>query len=37
MKVLAVTASNTWGLSLLVLLLGYGLIDVDCVWGAETR
>ena len=28
MKVLAVTASNTWGLVLLVLLLGYGLIDV---------
>jgi len=28
MKVLAITASNTWGLSLLVLLLGYGLVEV---------
>jgi len=27
-KVLAITASNTWGLSLLVLLLGYGLVEV---------
>ena len=28
LKVLAVTASNTWGLTLLVLLLGHGLVDV---------
>ena len=28
LKVLAITASNTWGLSLLVLLLGYGLVEV---------
>jgi len=28
LKVLAITASNTWGLFLLVLLLGYGLVDV---------
>jgi len=39
MKVLAVTASNTWGLSLLVLLLGYGLIDVpsSCWHSARLR
>jgi len=39
MKVLAVTASNTWGLSLLVLLLGYGLIDVprSCWHNARLR
>lgn len=28
LKVLAITASNTWGLTLLVLLLGYGLVEV---------
>ncbi len=28
MKVIGITASNTWGLFLLVLLLGYGLVDV---------
>lgn len=28
LKVLAATASNTWGLFLLVLLLGYGLVEV---------
>ena len=28
LKVLAITASNTWGLFLLVLLLGYGLVEV---------
>lgn len=28
LKVLAITASNTWGLFLLVLLLGYGLMEV---------
>jgi LMBR1-like membrane protein len=28
LKVLAITASNTWGLTLLVLLLGHGLVDV---------
>ena len=39
LKVLAVTASNTWGLSLLVLLLGYGLIDVprSCWHSARLR
>ena len=31
LKVLAITASNTWGLSLLVLLLGYGLVEVPRV------
>ncbi|XP_064624618.1 G-protein coupled receptor-associated protein LMBRD2-like isoform X2 [Lineus longissimus] len=28
LKVIGITASNTWGLCLLVLLLGYGLVDV---------
>lgn len=28
LKVIGVTASNTWGLFLLVLLLGYGLVEV---------
>ena len=28
LKVLGITASNTWGLFLLVLLLGYGLVEV---------
>lgn len=28
MKVLATTASNTWGLTLLVLMWGYGLVEV---------
>ena len=28
MKVLIVSASNTWGLFLLVVLLGYGLVEV---------
>ena len=28
LRVLAATASNTWGLFLLVLLLGYGLVEV---------
>ncbi len=28
LKVIGITASNTWGLFLLVLLLGYGLVDV---------
>ena len=28
LKVLAITASNTWGLFLLVLLFGYGLVEV---------
>jgi len=39
LKVLAVTASNTWGLCLLVLLLGYGLIDVprSCWHSARMR
>ncbi len=28
LKVLVITASNTWGLFLLILLLGYGLVEV---------
>jgi hypothetical protein len=28
LKIIGITASNTWGLFLLVLLLGYGLVDV---------
>lgn len=28
LKVICITASNTWGLFLLVLLLGYGLVEV---------
>jgi len=33
LKVIGVTASNTWGLFLLVLLLGYGLVEVPrYVW-----
>lgn len=33
LKVIGVTASNTWGLFLLVLLLGYGLVEVPrLVW-----
>jgi hypothetical protein len=28
LKAIAATASNTWGLTLLVLLLGYGLVEV---------
>ena len=28
LKVIGITASNTWGLFLLVLLLGYGLVEV---------
>lgn len=35
---LAITASNTWGLSLLVLLLGYGLVDVPrTCWNRSQR
>lgn len=38
LKVLAVTASNTWGLFLLVLLLGYGLVEVPrSLWNASKR
>ena len=38
LKVLAVTASNTWGLFLLVLLLGYGLVEVPrSLWNASRR
>ena len=33
LKVIGVTASNTWGLFLLVLLLGYGLVEIPrLVW-----
>lgn len=28
LKVIGITASNTWGLFLLILLLGYGLVEV---------
>jgi len=38
LKVLAITASNTWGLSLLVLLLGYGLVEVPRLcWNMSKR
>ena len=38
LKVLAITASNTWGLFLLVLLLGYGLVDVPRrLWNNSRR
>ena len=38
LKVLAITASNTWGLFLLVLLLGYGLVDIPrSCWLASRR
>jgi len=33
LKVICITASNTWGLFLLVMLLGYGLVEVPrCIW-----
>lgn len=33
LKVIGITASNTWGLFLLVLLYGYGLVDVPrSIW-----
>ena len=33
LKVIGITASNTWGLFLLVLLYGYGLVDIPrTVW-----
>ncbi|ESO12929.1 hypothetical protein HELRODRAFT_105627 [Helobdella robusta] len=36
LKVLAITASNTWGLTLLVLLLGYGLVELPrSCWNAS--
>lgn len=36
LKVIGITASNTWGLFLLVLLYGYGLVDVPrSVWQAS--
>ncbi|OWF39089.1 LMBR1 domain-containing protein 2-like isoform X2 [Mizuhopecten yessoensis] len=35
LKVIGVTASNTWGLFLLVLLLGYGLVEVPrTIWNS---
>ena len=35
---LAITASNTWGLFLLVLLLGYGLVEVPrTLWNNSKR
>lgn len=37
-KIIGVTASNTWGLFLLVLLLGYGLVEVPrTVWNSSKR
>ena len=37
-KVLAITASNTWGLFLLVLLLGYGLVEIPRLcWNYSKR
>lgn len=36
LKVIGITASNTWGLFLLVLLLGYGLVEVPrTVWNSS--
>jgi LMBR1-like membrane protein len=36
--VLAITASNTWGLFLLVLLLGYGLVEIPrLLWNYSKR
>ena len=38
LKVLAITASNTWGLFLLVLLLGFGLVEVPrTLWNNSKR
>ena len=38
LKVLGITASNTWGLFLLVLLLGYGLVEVPRgIWNNSKR
>ncbi|CAG0886083.1 unnamed protein product [Cyprideis torosa] len=38
LKIVAATASNTWGLFLLVLLLGYGLVEVPhTVWQSTLR
>lgn len=31
LKIIGITASNTWGLLLLVLLMGYGLVEVPRV------
>ena len=36
LKVIGITASNTWGLLLLVFLMGYGLVEVPrSVWRAS--
>lgn len=38
LKVLLITASNTWGLFLLVLLLGSGLVDVPrTMWNLSRK
>lgn len=38
LKVICITASNTWGLFLLVLLLGYGLVEVPrTCWNSAKR
>ncbi|XP_076364879.1 G-protein coupled receptor-associated protein LMBRD2 [Tachypleus tridentatus] len=38
LKVICITASNTWGLFLLVLLLGYGLVEVPRIcWNKSKR
>ncbi|KAH9508112.1 LMBR1 domain-containing protein 2 [Bulinus truncatus] len=38
LKIIGVTASNTWGLFVLVLMLGYGLVDVPrSLWNKSKR
>ncbi|XP_038048616.1 G-protein coupled receptor-associated protein LMBRD2-like [Patiria miniata] len=37
LQVIGITASNTWGLFLLVLLLGYGLVEVPRQFWAQSR
>ena len=38
LKIIGVTASNTWGLFVLVLMLGYGLVEVPrCMWNNAKR
>ncbi|PVD23083.1 hypothetical protein C0Q70_16345 [Pomacea canaliculata] len=38
LKIIGVTASNTWGLFVLVLMLGYGLVEVPrSVWNSAKR
>ena len=37
LKIIGITASNTWGLILLVLLMGYGLVEVPRVTWNSAR